>query len=213
MPNPPANTVKVVIGGNQFGGEEFAYGFQLDGSNIDGQLALTNLLGVVVGSLNGNFLTTDVKGIFHTSTVWHSVRLYLYKGGSQASLIAERTDLNVAGTGSSGPLPLQCAIVASLETGVPGRSNRGRSYLPTPSLQVMGANSQVTSTVCTVLANAYAAMLTGIKQSSNGANPVVASATKGAMTPLSNVRVDSAVDTQRRRRNKVVPAASVSKAI
>jgi hypothetical protein len=206
---PPANTVKCVISGTLPSGEIFAFGFQMDGSGISGQLALTQLLGVVSGSLTGNFLTTAVKALFGTGVVFTTVSLYYYNGGSTAALQAQNSGINTPGTSAAAQLPDQCALVVSLLTGIPGRTKRGRLYLPPMSAGLMNGNGQLSSATCTTVAAAMAAFFNGIRTSANGAQPVVASATAGTKTPLTSVRVDSIVDTQRRRRNKIIPAASI----
>lgn len=212
-PAPPNQTVKAIVSGTLPNNEIFAFGFQLDGSGITGQLSLTNLLGVVSASLTNNFLTTGVKALFPSSVTFTTVSLYYYTGGSTAALQAQNAGINTAGTSGSNALPNQCALVVTLQTGVPGRTKRGRSYLPTLAVNAITANGQLTSPTCTLIANAFAAFLEGIKTATNGAQPVVASARSSAKTNITSVRVDSLIDTQRRRRNKSLPQASIVSAV
>lgn len=206
---PPANTVKAIISGTLANNEIFAFGFQLDGSGITGQLSLTQLQGTVSAALTSGFLTTSVKALFSTTTVFTTVSLYYYTGGTKAALQSQNAGINTAGTSAGIPLPNQCAEVVTLQTGIPGRSKRGRAYLPPVTVTSLTATGQVASANCTTLANAFAGMLSAIKGGTNGATPVVASATQNAKTPITAVRVDSLVDTQRRRRNKSLPLASI----
>lgn len=213
MPYAPG-TVKIILGGTIVGGEQFAHGYQVLVDPGMGQTDLTKLVGEATGALTGSFLVTATKALFSTLTVYQSVRAYLYTGGSSAAKVAENLTLNIAGTGVGGSLPPQIATVVSIESGVPGRSNRGRSYLPPLANAVLQANSQLASSACTQLANSFAAMLTSMNAVTDpDCTVVIGSSTKGATVPVNAVRVDSILDTQRRRRNKIVPAASISASV
>jgi hypothetical protein len=204
----PANTIKTVISGTLAGGEQFAFGFQAQGNSDDAQFALTQYQGVVVGALNGNLLTTSVLALFPTSTVFTTVTSYLYKGGTGAAFTVQTSLSGKAGTASSSALPNQCAIVVSLLTGIPGRSTRGRAYLPGfASVSMGGVTGQLQTGGVAQVCNAFAAMLSGIKDTTNGRSPVIASATHGLMTPITGVAIDTIVDTQRRRRDKLTAVA------
>lgn len=207
----PTGTIKTIIGGTLPGGEQFAFGFQQEADGVNSQLTLNELNGSCVAALTNNFLTTSVKALFAAQVIFTSVRNYLYQGGPSAALVAEST-ISVAGTAVQAGLPNQCAVVVTLETGIPGRSNRGRAYLPPVVVGNMTAGTgQLPSSVCTTLANAFADMLSALRDDAPpSGNPVVSSATKGSMQDITSVRVDSIIDTQRRRRNKLVPVASIS---
>lgn len=203
-----AGTVKTVISGVLVGGEQFAFGFQANLGSSAGQLALTQYNGVVSGSLTGNLLTTTIKALLPSTTRFTTVTSYLYTGGSTASLVAQNAGINTAGTGTTSPMPNQCAIVVSLLTGIPGRSTRGRAYFPGwTGDQIIASTGQLSSTSSGQLAAAWGAFLSGVKDTTNGAPPVVASSLHGTVTPIVQVAVDTIIDTQRRRRDKMVPTA------
>lgn len=196
----PAGTIKAIIGGTLPSGEEFAWGFQMENGVGTTQLVLDELAGSVSAAVANNLLTPTVKGYYNVNVVFTTVTLYLYAGGTDAQLISTTGIPDGAGTNANAPVPNQCAIVVTLNTGVPGRSNRGRSYLPCVAANQVGADTQLSQTVCTTLAQAYASMLEAIATGSPAdAVPAVASATKGASRPIVSVTVDSKIDTQRRR--------------
>jgi hypothetical protein len=210
----PSGTIKTVIGGTLPGGEVFAFGWQNRAVGVSTQTDLNMVNGQTNAALANNFLTTSVKALFSTQVVFTRVTNYLYTGGSSASLVSVSTP-SIAGTSAVAGMPNQCAVVVTLETGVPGRSNRGRAYLPPVNVGLINAGTvQLSSATCTTLANAFASMLTALHDDSspNGV-PAVASALKGAIRDITAVRVDSIIDTQRRRRNKLVPQASIEASV
>lgn len=206
----PAKTIKTVIGGTIGAQEIFAFGFQLDGSNVSGQVDLDGVNGACVAALTNNFLVSATLDLFAQAVTFDSVRNYLYTGGTTASLVSESTGINKHSAVAQVALPNQCAVVVTLETGTPGRSHRGRAYLPPVNINALRQDGQLLSSACTQLANSFASMLKALHDDpAPVGRPVVASATKGSMTTVNQVRVDSIVDTQRRRRNKLLPLSSI----
>lgn len=198
----PQGTVKMVVSGTLPGGEIFSHGYQLNGNSGWSQTQLDAVLGVAVGGLTNNFLTTSVKAFFSTQTVWTKVRAYLIGAGGATILQSESATLNLAGTAAASPTPNQCALVATLLTGFPGRSKRGRSYLPGPSAGILAAG-QISQANAQTIAAAFAAWMTFHRDHpTNPAAPVVASATLSATLPMVQVRVDTRLDVQRRRAGK-----------
>jgi len=106
----------------------------------------------------------------------------------------------VAGTATIGFPPPQVATVVTLRTGIPGRSFRGRLYIPTLTNTDDGSVPAIDKPV-------YNAGVQGIAQAISaratlaGTNLAwgVWSRTKHVLTPINEVSVGSRVDTQRRR--------------
>lgn len=139
-------------------------------------------------------------------------RLYAYatEGATQAGTVGVSSGAAVAGT-TSPIMPPQVAIVASLRTDFPGRSNRGRVYIPNRTA-VLSTDGQVTASVCTAVATAVANFLSLARtRTVRGGNlvPIVDSST-APDTEVTRVTVDSILDTQRRRRDKLVAATNAS---
>lgn len=198
MPYAPG-TVKCSIGGDLAGGEVFSYTLAFRGAANWDQTRLDRLNGAVAAGLENAFLTAAVKGHFNATTVWQTIRCYLYTGGTAAAIISEQGGINIAGTAAAGSLPNQVSEVVTLLTGLPGRSNRGRIYLPPMSVGVVSGAGQNGAGVTDTL-EALRSMLQGIKDlPDDGAPVVVASLRTGSMRDVTSIRMDSRFDVQRRR--------------
>lgn len=197
-----AGVIKFIFSGTLLGGEVFAHGFQGSAVINETQADLTRICNQVRDLWQANFLTAAIRNYFHTATVWTNLTAYYYSGGANTSLTAVAPIATGAGTLAGSPLPNQLAVVATLLTGVPGRSNRGRSYLPAPNAAQL-ANGQLPTATATALATQFGAFLTAVK-AYNGSEviPCVASPHTGLIRSLTSVRVDTKLDTQRRRANK-----------
>lgn len=206
-----AGTVKVIVGGTLPGGETFAWGYQCLGDPSMTQTQLDSFQGGFVAALTNNFLTTGVKALFSTNTTYRSVKSYLYGGGSNTILQSLTNITPVSGSSASAALPNQCAIVVTLKSGIPGRSNRGRAYLPMGCAGILANDGQLTSTQAGTIATAFASMLTAVKSGIAPIQPVVASPTHGSSKNLVSVSVDTRFDVQRRRARSQV-ADSVAQA-
>jgi hypothetical protein len=108
--------------------------------------------------------------------------------------------------GTPTKLPNQCSVVATLLTQRPGRTGKGRIYLPLLALTI-GTTGRHTKT--TVIATEVKGLIDRINSGVQGAGfegtrCIVASKLgEGAESPITGVRVGDVVDTQRRRRDSV----------
>ena len=134
-------------------------------------------------------------------------RGYLYPaGGGPAVLQAGEDRTPLAGTGTV-PYPTQTAIVATLLSGLPGRSYRGRIYLPLTGI-VLQSNHQLTAAQATGIATSVAGIASAVNSFASGGPFGVASiAGLQGRIPISSVRVDTEPDVQRRRADKIVAAS------
>lgn len=136
------------------------------------------------------------------------VDAYLYGGGSgaPASLQASIDYATPLVGGSSTAHPTQTSIVVTLLTGLPGRSFRGRMYLPMTG-GALGSNHQLVQANVTDYAAAAKAFMDGVN--SDAVVPDfgrVSVAGSAGPIPVTSVRVDSEPDVQRRRANKIQAA-------
>lgn len=121
--------------------------------------------------------------------------------GKQQSRLS--TSTTRAGAAAGETLPAQCACAVSTRTALATRSGRGRFYLPPFEVSVMSSGVLSASAVGTTLAAAQAlfASLSGA-----GLAPVLLNRSSMAQTPITALDVGNVIDTQRRRRNKLIEA-------
>jgi hypothetical protein len=123
-------------------------------------------------------------------------------GSSSTQTFITTADGNIGGHNTGTSLPYAVAMVLAWQTGLRGRSKRGRSFIPGVTTDMMlatGANG-LTATQLTAMAtggNAFIAALLG------GAAPSLAlgvlSRVHGTFTDVTNARADGGAGIQRRR--------------
>lgn len=196
---PPAQRTRIVITGQLPGSEIFSFGWWGTGS-FASESALASYLSAVVASTA--FLTPInylIQNLSDSGTYVRKISAYYYATQSnQATFQAEQLH-DVRGNGTP-THPNQVAVCCTTLTGLPGRSRRGRFYLPGTHAPVSGALAQMDQeTVDNVAENAA-----NLVESSYGAGftPAVVSGVAGTATVIRTVRVDSRLDIQRRRANR-----------
>jgi hypothetical protein len=207
--------VKVVMGGIISSTDTWStgYSFKVSGgvpsaADLNG---LCNAAGVQWVTDFWTKTTTGYRNHTSTAVTWNSVKAYYYPAGSVvATVTGSKPPTPDSGTAGVG-LPPQCALVASLLTGLAGRHNRGRSYLPMP-VGVL-SNGRLTGTTMTDVANNLAIWLGHMNTTTVGALSFNACVGTGSCPSLTQVRVDDIVDTQRRRRDKQVPSTVITASI
>lgn len=187
----PANVARVVIGGSVAGGEEWSTGFWLS-SGADAQTILNAIDNEAIEPF-WNTIKSFVWDSFHLDYI----KVYAYKaGGNVASSMAMKAETltgTLTGTGS----PFSTALVATLLSAVPGRSGRGRMYLPYHL--AFGDTGHSDGTAPNTLGGAVNTMLSTIRGNADGLTPVIVSRTHSTATPITAVRMDDLPDSQRRR--------------
>lgn len=118
------------------------------------------------------------------------------------------------GNGSSNSLPLQCSVVTSHVTSQTGKKGKGRQFLPAIDQNSITAGGRLTSDARTACLDAQVAALVAASYTDAGNTvvrpAVISNASTGSSLDLSKyatinaVRVGDVIDTQRRRRNKLV---------
>jgi len=112
------------------------------------------------------------------------------------------TDVTLAGTATGESLPPQCAAGLTWETAVATRSGRGRMYLPVYSTSTVAAGRVSTAAAGkTLLAGKN--LITTLYAAN--CNPVIFSRGTKVRTPITVVRTGDVFNTQRDRRDKLVP--------
>lgn len=140
-------------------------------------------------------LCTDVE-----VTSAYTVELDVTTGSQLSKIEDPRTE---AGTSTATCLPFQCTPVVSLRTAFATRSGRGRFYAPSPAVDQV-AVGRLAAASQTTLADSALAMF----QTLQGAalDPVILSRATMVRTPITSLDVGDVIDTQRRRRNKLIEA-------
>lgn len=125
--------------------------------------------------------------------------------GKETEVALNTLGVPVKGQGSS-LHDVQTAIVASLRTGRPGGSNRGRMYLPAIGVSVSGGRlggAPSAAELATDVAGWLHDVCSGFPRGAGftpALVPVIASRTKDALTAVTEVAVGDRLDSQRRRR-------------
>jgi hypothetical protein len=171
------------------------------------------------GELNTWLISVDtlVKAFFNTAgiisqwdntTKYSSLQAYSYPALGGAFSTSAIFSTGVVGTGA-GSLPTQNCLVLSLRSGRAGRRGRGRMYYPMTVGTSIGTNGQLTTTTTATFATALKTLFDAINVLTIGASPsivCIAGRDSGVNAPVTGVTVDTKIDTQRRRTDKIVVA-------
>lgn len=180
-----------------FPGEQFSYGFHSEGSLsvAAAQSGLITGLTNLYGSAYADTVCSDV-----VVTLARTVELDPATGKQRTG--AENV-VNHPGTGEAECLPFQCAPVVSLRTAQLNRAGRGRFYAPSLGVDQV-AGGRMTTAAQTALADGFAQLLAGITDAGN--RIVIYHRASADFDTVVRLDVGDVIDTQRRRRNKLVEA-------
>jgi len=199
---------RVAIRGTLNASETFQFGFHVtDGLLIDASAqdvadsvrdSFSDQWDVLVGS-------QTPQSIYPTTTVFTGVTAYeLDEETGSATDVAEAGFTGVAGTSSNPALPPNVAMCVSLLTGAPGRSKRGRLYMPAPQRDIVATGGLIPAVTQTTLATFWRETLEGINGGTLGFECVVYSRALSASRRITQVRVGQVFDSQERRRRSLV---------
>lgn len=154
-----------------------------------------------VQAFESNFWTPS-KGLYTTATDYRTGTWYGY--GIDGLLNSQNTySLSApnAGTGVASGQPPQSAHVCTLATAQPGRSGRGRIYLPGLAGGQLTVDGMLPDATALTLAQRIRAFIVAVNALQPEIKVQVHSETKQALYAVTQVRVGNIVDTQRRRRD------------
>lgn len=125
--------------------------------------------------------------------------------GAQISRLSDDVTLPGVATGAS--LPAQCSLAVSWRTATATRAGRGRMYLPAMAVSVMSAGKASAGTITAVVAavKAMTDVLVG-----DAMTPVLYSRSAHTTTEITKFDVGNVIDTQRRRRDKLIEVRTSS---
>jgi len=209
--------VRFTWGGAIAGSEQWACGLSFSTAATPSAADLNTWLGLMNVPLATYWASgSGPASIASTDTVLQSMRAAFYPANATHATVtaAKAVTTALVGIGANNN-PLQLALVISCHTGLAGKRFNGRFYLPftgrTTTPAVM-PNHQLVQAEVTQMALSTAAWMTSsaaVLLAGSGTAPSVA--VPGAAvpaSPITSVTVDSIIDTQRRRRNKVQPLFS-----
>lgn len=204
---------RLVFGGTAPEGEIFQWGFWVNGTVTNA--ADATALAVAVHDI---FVTTAVRTnlcvMIRPDSTYSFVKAYCYPGGGPTAEFVGEANLDHIGGGigtgtDSAPL-YQCAVIQT-QTGLSGRSNRGRFYLPASGFAVFTNHRYTTSQTGNTIA-AVKALMDAVNNITSpfAARCVVLSQLHAHVEPITSIRMDSKPDVQRRRENRMPSGAGTS---
>lgn len=205
----PVQAARIGLHGVLPTGETFETGFWLAENTVSSQAAAT----AEAEAIAALFTTTSVPNLYSmlgTDSSWAGVRTYHYPNGGPNATYAGEADFAVQpGTGTLSDMPLQSCTVVSLRTGVIGRSNRGRMYLPHVNTTLVV--NQISSANAIAIADQVADFLSAVNASASVSGTVsVVSPLTTSSRPVTEVIVDTRIDIQRRRAAQQAVSSSAS---
>lgn len=208
----PTNMSRFVISGSLPGGDEFATSFWSD-QNCPTTQAQATAAAINVRSTFETDMLPTLKGFWGIDCVAEKVTVYAYPtGGPLSSFIGESSIASGAGTATGKDLPVQCALVVTLLTGLPGRRRRGRMYWPLNQATLV--TNQLSLAQITSIVEAQESWFNDLQTLTTAFAPVVLSQVgAGSTAPVTALRADTIVDIQRRRSDKVEAVASYQQAV
>jgi len=222
MSNPHGG-LRVIIGGAVGATDQWNIGVLM---NQDAAMVTT-----AASPAEMNTVASDVLNLFNTnvwsvasglkaycraSTTLQFAKSYQYNNAGLLLSQGAASITAVPGTGT-GNMPGYVAAVMTLQTDTPGRSGRGRTYLPITSSAAMSATGQFSD--LTNIVNAYGTFLTNCHKAytiggiTNSCPVIIWSSKTSTVQYIKAVRADSIPDTQRGRINKDVAAGLWSKTV
>jgi hypothetical protein len=181
-------------------------------AEIDGVAltALTNFQTDVWGPASN-----PLKGVNASSVSFYRATATWYRTG-HVLMSGQSTQTPVVGTGSAGAYHAGACLVCTLRTNIANRSNRGRMYLPTTQPNASASTLQwavsppQAAQMKTFFDHINATAFT-FDASNTHRVAVVSQVGAGGANPVTGLRVDSVIDSQRNRSDKFI-AASVATA-
>lgn len=207
----PANTAKVVISGKLGSTEIFQTGFWQAGITPPGVASAAGYAGAVEGIFASTALAA-LAAVIPATCAYKKITVYFYTGGATAAYSGEAPITGGTGTAAANNQPFQSAACVTLLTGLAGRQNRGRMYIPV--ISVPPSDGFWNQPEIGALSTAIAALFNGCNGGTSDEGSVSVVSNVGTTShPVTSVHVDNKPDTQRRRANKLVPAILHSDAV
>jgi hypothetical protein len=144
-----------------------------------------------------------------TTTSYGRVAAYQYLAAGNATAQAQVISSGVTGVQAAGA-PSQCSLVISIRSGLGSRDHRGRVYLPMTGRGGWANSGQLASADCNSIATAFKALVNTLNLTTIGGAATtfgIASRGSGFTIAAQDCVIDSKIDTQRRRADKVLASS------
>jgi hypothetical protein len=221
VPALGADTIKVVCAGHLETAQTWSTGFYMNVVLAGGAFGPGEMNDIAdkISVPAVTWLTSFINN-WSQSTFFEKVTTYFIPStGTHATFVGEK-DLTtpLQGAGTTGFTPIDTAMVQSLRTVAPGRSGRGRMYVPY-NVGGIDATGHFSSSNVDNAAHATATFLTAVNalnlavDNITSQDVVVASFTKAFVTLVTHVIVDNIPDGQRRRKDKLGVSHQLSVAV
>lgn len=214
----PANTIRVNIRATVGTSEEMVHTlhFRRVNTSVTGEPSLQEIADKVRDEWMDlldftSSVAVTLKSILSNQVTYKTVDAYALDTNGHAETQAQSTfTTRNVGTSAALAMPPECAIVASLRTGLPGRSKRGRLYLGGFVSSALGTGGTVTNnvqkTISEGLADFGTAMKFAVPVGTDRLNWSVLSRTLGQTNKVTQIRVGNLWDVQRRRQSALTEA-------
>jgi len=204
----PANVARIALVGTQAGEDVFETGFWVAGLPIASAAEANEAAADVKAAIVASTFPAAFENLVNITTVIDQVRVYAYPAGGPTATWIGAAAYGLAGT-KPVVLPLQVACCMTLNTGMAGRSKRGRMYLPANAVGVSDV-SHLTATPVNAARVGLADAMSRINDIGDFVQCVVVSQTLSSFAPIVSVSSDLKPDIQRRRANAVVAAKTTT---
>lgn len=149
---------------------------------------------------------TALRTAMSSVTAITAIRAEYRDASGDLAEVAERVLPTVIGGSATPNRPFQCAWVASLRTGRPGASYRGRLYWPYIAGGMDGTTLRIPQANLETLVTGMRDMLLSVQDAAPEENSValaVISKVRGVGTAVTEISGGNVIDTQRRRRDTI----------
>ena len=207
----PSGYSKTVLEGTLPGGEIWQCGIWANEAPSDE--AATQAQADAFGA---DFTTTwggshnNIGNFWASNTGITQLRTYSYLDDSGKATYVGVHDLSHFGSATQS-MPDQIALAITLQTGYSGRRRRGRIYWPVNAGAL--SSGQLSEAQCGNFCDFFATLLDAWNTHLASQSMVVLSQVAGNSHPITAIRVDSKLDTQRRRAQSMAANATATQAL
>lgn len=203
-------TIRLIVKGTILNTQDWSCGFAFSRDNALNNMTYEELTAWLedVKTDVGTWFTA-IASVRSQRVSFTDLRAEYYTGGERAALIAQTAAPSTTAGTTAAVQSARGALVVSLLTNKPGRSYRGRVYVPALGVGLVELTGRVGAASQTTLLNATKTMLNAIAAKQAGGfpvRPIVASKTTASKTTVASLRCDDLLDTQRRRENDFQPS-------